>query len=108
MSCTGLGTALAADLVDRVAAADPGALTRLAHLATMHLQVTRIAVRSSAVGEDSADASFAGQHVTKLNVTHATLADAVRLVWESARSESALQYRARRGLPTEQIGRAHV
>jgi pyruvate,water dikinase len=55
-------------------------------------------VRSSAVGEDSEAASFAGQHTTVLNVTADGLADAVGAVWASAHSEAALAYRRRRGL----------
>lgn len=39
-----------------------------------------LAVRSSAIGEDAADRSAAGQYETVLGVTHATLADAVALV----------------------------
>ena len=58
-----------------------------------------IAVRSSAVGEDSADSSFAGQHLTVLNVTSAVEAvDAIRRVRDSARSAGAREYRRRRGL----------
>jgi pyruvate,water dikinase len=57
------------------------------------------AVRSSAVGEDSAGASFAGQHVTLLNVPSAgDVTDAVREVWWSANSDSAITYRQRSGL----------
>lgn len=97
------GAALAADFVDRVVAGDPGAVDRL--LASPHVPSTRLAVRSSAVGEDSAGASFAGQHVTKLNVRMPQLIDAVRLVWESGRTESALAYRQRKGLtPDPRIG----
>jgi pyruvate,water dikinase len=61
-----------------------------------------VAVRSSAVGEDSETASFAGQHLTCLNVRPSlpTLADAVRAIWRSAHSESALAYRQRLGLPS--------
>jgi pyruvate, water dikinase len=59
-----------------------------------------IAVRSSAIGEDSADASFAGQHLTVLNVTSAVDAvEAIRRVRDSARAKSALDYRRQRGLP---------
>lgn len=60
-----------------------------------------LAVRSSAVGEDSAEASFAGQHLTRLNVDPPGLADAVAAVWLSACSEAALGYRRRLGLDSE-------
>ena len=66
-----------------------------------HIPDARLAVRSSAVGEDSADASFAGQHTTKLNVGKTSIPDAVQVVWASARTDSALAYRSRRGLPSE-------
>lgn len=90
------GIALPASLVDRVAGGDVDALTAI--LACTHLPKGRLAVRSSAIGEDSSDASFAGQHLTRLNVFEPTLADAVCAVWESARSDSALAYRAKRGI----------
>ena len=62
----------------------------------------RVAVRSSAVGEDSIDASFAGQHVTVLNVTsEEMLVEAVRTIRESARADSALAYRSRMGVTGE-------
>lgn len=55
-----------------------------------------LAVRSSAVGEDGADASFAGQHATVLNVcSEAELLLAIQRVAESARAAQALAYRAR-------------
>jgi pyruvate,water dikinase len=57
------------------------------------------AVRSSAVDEDGADASFAGQHLTLLNVPSCdAIQDAVREVWWSANSDSAITYRQRVGL----------
>lgn len=57
------------------------------------------AVRSSAIGEDSESASFAGQHLTVLNVTHGDqVADAVLKVRESAHTESARAYRRTMGL----------
>ena len=60
---------------------------------------TPLAVRSSAVGEDSAGASFAGQHITVLNVpTAADVEAAVREVWWSANSDSAITYRKRLGV----------
>ena len=61
-----------------------------------------LVARSSAVGEDSEQASFAGQHLTRLNVRSTPeLAEAVSAIWESARLPSALAYRERLGLPLE-------
>lgn len=56
-------------------------------------------VRSSAVGEDSADASFAGAHLTVLGVEGcAAVLDAVAAVHASAHDPGALAYRATLGL----------
>ena len=58
-----------------------------------------LAVRSSAVDEDGADASFAGQHLTLLNVPSVDeLSSAMREIWWSANSDSAITYRQRVGL----------
>ena len=64
------------------------------------------AVRSSAIGEDSEGASFAGQHVTLLNVRHEDrVADAVLRVRESAHTESARAYRRTLGMDeTPRVG----
>ena len=60
------------------------------------------AVRSSAVDEDGATASFAGQHETYLNIAGAdAIIQAVTHCWESARSEHALEYRRKQGLSVE-------
>jgi pyruvate,water dikinase len=91
------GAVLGTAMVNRVAAGDQAAIEAV-H-ASPHIPDARLAVRSSAVGEDSADASFAGQHATKLNVRKTTVHDAVNVVWASARTESALAYRIRKGLP---------
>jgi pyruvate,water dikinase len=56
-----------------------------------------VAVRSSAVGEDSAKDSFAGQMDTYLFVTRETLSDRVMACFASAFSERALVYRRLRG-----------
>lgn len=59
-----------------------------------------VAVRSSAVDEDGRAASFAGQHDTYLHVVGAAaVAEAVARCWRSGRSERALAYRRRCGLP---------
>ncbi len=58
-----------------------------------------LAVRSSAIGEDSGDASFAGQHETILNVVGVdAIANAVLRCWRSASSERARAYRRERGM----------
>ncbi len=62
------------------------------------------AVRSSAVDEDGAAASFAGQHETYLNMVGAdSILEAVVRCWESARSERALEYRRQQGLSVENL-----
>ncbi|MFF0455780.1 phosphoenolpyruvate synthase [Nocardia africana] len=59
----------------------------------------RVAVRSSAVGEDSADASFAGMNLSRTNVRgDAELLEAVRQCWASLFTPRVLTYRARRGM----------
>jgi pyruvate,water dikinase len=63
-----------------------------------------VAVRSSALDEDGADASFAGQHDTYLNIrgTDAVL-DAVQRCVRSAISSEAMAYRQERGLPLDDV-----
>jgi pyruvate,water dikinase len=57
-----------------------------------------VAVRSSAVAEDSGEASFAGQQETYLHVRGASsVAERVRDCWASFFSERALFYRAQMG-----------
>jgi len=59
------------------------------------------AVRSSAVGEDSAARSYAGLHESIVGVTSENaLLDAVRVVWASLWSDAALLYRRELGLDT--------
>ncbi|HYM14483.1 MAG TPA: PEP/pyruvate-binding domain-containing protein [Dehalococcoidia bacterium] len=91
------GVALSGDLVEAIASSDDRAIAKLAKaIASLH---PPFAVRSSAVDEDGAAASFAGQHLTKLNVYSASdVPAAVREVWWSANSDSAITYRQRVGL----------
>lgn len=58
-----------------------------------------VAVRSSAIEEDAAETSFAGQHDTYLNVRgEAALLHAIVRCRDSASSEAALAYRRQQGL----------
>lgn len=58
-----------------------------------------LAVRSSATTEDSEQASFAGIHLSRLNVRGIdAMADAVREVWASLWTPQAAAYRARFGI----------
>jgi phosphoenolpyruvate synthase/pyruvate phosphate dikinase len=60
------------------------------------------AVRSSAVDEDGAAASFAGQHETYLNIVGAeAIIAAVGRCWDSARSQRGLEYRRKQRLSVE-------
>lgn len=94
------GIALPCSFVDAVAGDDAAGAAELEKLCA-ELRGP-LAARSSAVGEDSEVASFAGQHLTRLNVRSLPqLVDAVRAIWESGRSPAALAYRERLGLPSE-------
>ncbi len=91
------GVALSGSFVDAVAAGSKRAIEQLATAARS--LVGPLAVRSSAVDEDGADASFAGQHLTLLNVPSVDdLSAAIREIWWSANSDSAITYRQRVGL----------
>ncbi|HEX3828431.1 MAG TPA: PEP/pyruvate-binding domain-containing protein [Sporichthyaceae bacterium] len=91
------GVALPGPEVDAIAAGEPGATAALRD--AVRSLPTPLAVRSSAVGEDSAGASFAGQHLTVLNVRSVgDVEQAVREVWWSANSDSAITYRKRLGV----------
>ncbi|HLK44489.1 MAG TPA: PEP/pyruvate-binding domain-containing protein, partial [Acidimicrobiales bacterium] len=64
-----------------------------------------VAVRSSALGEDSAEATFAGQQETYLWVRGLDqLCDSIRDCWVSLYSAPALSYRARLGGPEPAMG----
>jgi pyruvate,water dikinase len=91
------GVALAGAVVEAVAGGDRAAIAAVAAL--VRPLGSPLAVRSSAVDEDGAEASFAGQHLTLLNVPGAdAVPDALREIWWSANSDSAITYRQRVGL----------
>jgi pyruvate,water dikinase len=93
------GVALAGAIVEAVAGSDEDAIRRVQE--SVRPLGGPLAVRSSAVDEDGADASFAGQHLTLLNVLGADdLTAALNEIWWSANSDAAITYRQRVGLFT--------
>jgi pyruvate,water dikinase len=93
------GVALSVDVVRQTQRGDPRVVSQLHELFERDFAGRTVAVRSSAVGEDSASASFAGQHLTVLGVASgAGLLRAVVEVWASGHSESARAYRSRMGI----------
>lgn len=68
-----------------------------------------VAVRSSATAEDLADASFAGQQDTLLNIVgEEELLQAVKKCWSSIYNSNAIYYRAQRGFAGVQVAMAVV
>src|SRR5262245_7160632 len=98
LPATAFDKTLPLDLRDDVARA-------LAALMACHgLQDLAVAVRSSAVEEDSASASYAGQYETYLNVQGVEdIVQAIARCRDSARSERVLEYRRQHGLSRERV-----
>jgi pyruvate,water dikinase len=93
------GVALSGSIVEAVAAGERAAIKEVARW--VEPLGGPLAVRSSAADEDGAAASFAGQHLTLLNVPSAgELSSALNRIWWSANSDSAITYRQRVGLFT--------
>jgi phosphoenolpyruvate synthase/pyruvate phosphate dikinase len=93
------GVALAGAVVEAVAGRDEDAIRQVEE--AVRPLGGPLAVRSSAVDEDGANASFAGQHLTLLGVPGAEqLPSALNEIWWSANSDSAITYRQRVGLFT--------
>lgn len=86
------GFAVDADLVERIAHND---VSTIAEIKKLFDQIgPTLAVRSSAIGEDSANASFAGQHLTSLNIMNADeMILAIKEIYTSAHTQEALAYR---------------
>jgi pyruvate,water dikinase len=93
------GIALSGSIVEHVAAGEQRAINEVCRRVTP--LGGPLAVRSSAADEDGAVASFAGQHLTLLNVPSSKeLSSALSEIWWSANSDSAITYRKRVGLFT--------
>ncbi|MBC6961397.1 MAG: phosphoenolpyruvate synthase [Nitrosomonas sp.] len=92
---------LAAPLPDNLLKAVAGAYQKL--VSDMGEEVS-FAVRSSATAEDLADASFAGQQETLLNVHGLeNLIDAIREVFASLYNDRAIAYRVHHGFHHDQV-----
>ena len=105
--CAGLrvpaGFALHPDGVARAAQGQllPNERAALEH-ALAQFKDGAVAVRSSAIGEDGASASFAGQHASFLNVRGLDgVLSAIASVWASGQTEAARRYRARMSIAGE-------
>ena len=83
-------------------------LATAVYTAREQLQTATVAVRSSATAEDLAEASFAGQQDTFLNVTSDGLLDALKACWASLWSERAITYRQTQGIADEGLAMAVV
>jgi hypothetical protein len=93
------GVALSGSIVEAVAGGEQHAIEEV--VKWVRPLGGPLAVRSSAADEDGAEASFAGQHLTLLNVLSADeLSSALSEIWWSANSDSAITYRQRVGLFT--------
>ncbi len=92
------GVAIAHDAISEIV----GDENEAAQTTLLHQLGGLVAVRSSAVGEDSAAASFAGQHATILGVHDAAgLRAAIAEVLASAHTDAALAYRKKLGVDGE-------
>jgi phosphoenolpyruvate synthase/pyruvate phosphate dikinase len=67
-----------------------------------------LSVRSSVIGEDSAEDSFAGQMDSFLNVRPPEVLETIKEVWASAFSSRALVYRQRKNLSLSDISTAVI
>lgn len=67
------------------------------------LNAEKVAVRSSAVAEDSSSASWAGQLETYLNITRENLINKVKECWDSINSERAKDYASQQDLSEDQM-----
>jgi phosphohistidine swiveling domain-containing protein len=86
----------------------PSIQQRIRHALGAYGDGQTFAVRSSVVGEDSLENSFAGQMDSFLHVQRAHVIETVARVWASAFAPRALLYRAQRGLPLVGITTAAI
>jgi pyruvate,water dikinase len=90
---------LSAEVPSDIVTAIDAAAIEIAHPAAE----TTFALRSSAIGEDSADASFAGQYESQLNVRPSNIVASYLEVVASKYTPQAMQYRGQRGLRDDDV-----
>ncbi len=73
------------------------------HLEEKTEKDVKVSMRSSALGEDSRDSSFAGQYHTELNVSYNALICSYKKVLASKYSPQAITYRFNKGFRDEDI-----
>lgn len=96
-------------ILDAPLSADRGVgASILAALKAEKLEGTMLAVRSSAVDEDGAEAAFAGAGDTHLYVKPEELLPHVKEIWASLWNPRALLYRETKGLSTTNLAQAVV
>ena len=91
---------LAAEMPPELEEAILSAYDRLCELEGRHVNV---ALRSSALGEDSAGTSFAGQHKSLLNLDRDSLVDAYKEIVASKYSAHAMTYRYMLGIRDDEV-----
>jgi pyruvate, water dikinase len=94
---------LAAPVPDPLARAITEAYARLCADAGAPAGSVRVSLRSSALGEDAAGATFAGQFSSILNVAPERLLDAYKEVVASKHTLHAMSYRLSRGIRDEDV-----
>ena len=92
------GFGISCEAVEAVVRAEP-ATCRGVVAALQDLAADSVAVRSSAIGEDSSDASFAGHHLSLMHLrSPEAILDGIRQVWQSGCDPGALAYRQKKGI----------